>query len=95
MGRGRRAGHVRPAQPQRRCVGCREARPQRELLRLVAEGGQVALGAKAPGRGCYLCRNERCATKAVKSGQIKRALKGKAEGPALSRVLEWIGSPLA
>lgn len=90
MGRGKRAGHVRPAEPQRRCVGCREARPQRELLRLVVREGAVAPGAKAPGRGCYLCRNERCAAKAVKSGQIKRALKGKAEGPALGRVLDWI-----
>jgi predicted RNA-binding protein YlxR (DUF448 family) len=89
--RGRRARHVRPAQPQRRCVGCRQPRPQTELLRLVAQDGEAVPGKGKPGRGCWLCKEERCAREAVKSGQIARALKGKARGPSLPRLREWIG----
>ena len=92
--RGKRAGHIRPAEPHRRCVACRTARAQRELLRLAAVDGQVQAG-KSAGRGCYLCRSEDCARKALKTGQIARALKGRAADPALDRLLAWIGSPPA
>ena len=64
------------------------ARPQRELLRLSTRGGEVVPG-PGPGRGCYLCRDPECARKAVKGGQIGRALKGRAPAPGLERVLGW------
>lgn len=82
---------MRPAVPQRRCVGCRKVRPKAELLRLVAEGGQAALGAGRAGRGCWLCRDEACARSALKTGQIPRALKGGGAAPELGRLLEWMG----
>ena len=82
---------MRPAAPQRRCVGCRKVRPQGELLRLAAEGGKVAPGAGKPGRGCWLCRDEACARSAQKTGQIPRALKGGGAAPELGRLLEWMG----
>ena len=66
-------------------------KPQLELLRVTAQGPGRAL----PGRGCYLCRSESCARKALKTGQIARALKGKAGDPALARLLEWMAVPLA
>jgi predicted RNA-binding protein YlxR (DUF448 family) len=72
-------------------VGCRQQKPQAELLRITAQGKGRAL----PGRGCYLCRTEACAKLALKSGQIARALKGKAFEPALARLLEWMAAPLA
>jgi predicted RNA-binding protein YlxR (DUF448 family) len=81
--------------PQRRCVGCRKVRPQPELLRLVAEGGQAVPGRHKPGRGCWLCRDEACARSALKTGQIPRALKGGAPAPELARLLEWMGLPVA
>src|SRR5689334_11632649 len=90
MTRGRRASRVRPAVPQRRCVGCRKARPQAELLRLVAEGGAAVPGRGKPGRGCWICRDPECAKRALKTGQIPRALKGKAAAPTLDRLLEWM-----
>ena len=73
------------------CVGCRRRKPQAELLRLVAEGGLAVPGAGKPGRGCWLCRDEGCARKALKTGQIPRALKGKAEAPEAAALLGWIG----
>jgi uncharacterized protein len=87
--RGRRLGRIRPEEPQRRCVGCRMVRPQRELLRLWVRGAEVAPG-PGPGRGCYICRDPECARKAVKAGQIARALRGLGEGPALDRLLGWL-----
>jgi uncharacterized protein len=83
---------VRPAEPQRRCVGCRKVRPQRELFRLVADAaGEAVPGRGKPGRGCWLCRDERCAREAVKTRAIARALKGKAATPTLDRLLGWMG----
>ncbi|TMA39473.1 MAG: DUF448 domain-containing protein [Deltaproteobacteria bacterium] len=93
MTRGRRAGRLRPVEPQRRCVGCRRVRPRRELLRLVADGsGEAVPGLGKPGRGCWLCRDARCAREAVRTRAIPRALKGKAAAPPLDRLLGWVGS---
>ena len=89
MVRGRRAARVRPSEPLRRCVGCRTVRPQRELLRLSARGAELVTG-PGPGRGCYLCRDRKCAEKAVKGGRIARALKGRVAEPALDRLLGWL-----
>ena len=60
-------------------------------MRLVAEAGQAVPGVHRPGRGCWLCRDAKCAVTALKSGQIPRALKGKAAAPELGRLLEWMG----
>ena len=46
--------------PQRQCMGCRERKAKRELIRVVrGTVGNVSLdfGGKAPGRGAYLCPN--------------------------------------
>ncbi len=91
MTRGRRAARVRPAVPQRRCVGCRKVRPQPELLRLVAKEGQAVPGWHEPGRGCWVCRDETCARSALKTGQIPRALRVRVAAPELGRLLEWMG----
>src|SRR6267143_1507564 len=91
MVRGRRGARVRPAEPHRRCVGCRQVAPQRELMRLVAEAGQAVQGPGKPGRGCWLHREASCAAAALKGGRIPRALKGKAAAPELPLLLEWMG----
>jgi len=61
------------------------------LLRLAAEAGQVVAGKGKPGRGCWICREEKCAREALRRGEIPRALKGKAAAPTLDRLLEWMG----
>jgi len=53
------------------------------------KGGLAVPGMSKPGRGCWLCKEERCAKEAVKGGQIARAFKGKAKSPALERLLQW------
>jgi predicted RNA-binding protein YlxR (DUF448 family) len=91
--RGRRAARVKLVGPHRRCVGCRQKKPQTQLLRIAVEGGAAVPGKGKPGRGCWVCKEEQCAKEAVKTGQFARAFKGKAKGPALERLLQWIASP--
>ena len=62
--------------PVRQCVGCREHRPKRELVRVVrSPEGNVSLdfSGKANGRGAYLCRNPECLRKAMKARALERA----------------------
>ena len=63
--------------PLRQCLGCREMKPKRELVRVVrAPDGAVSLDykGKSPGRGAYVCPNKECLKKAVKSRALERAL---------------------
>lgn len=62
--------------PMRQCLGCREMKPKRELIRVVrAPDGGISLDfkGKAPGRGAYVCRDAACLKKAMKSKAIERA----------------------
>ena len=62
--------------PQRQCVGCREMKDKKSLLRVVrSPEGQVSLdfGGKKPGRGAYVCRDAQCLKKARKSRALERA----------------------
>lgn len=62
--------------PMRQCLGCREMKPKRELIRAVkSPDGEVSLDfkGKMPGRGAYLCPNGECLKKAMKSKALERA----------------------
>lgn len=63
--------------PQRQCMGCRERKAKRELIRVVrSPEGSVNLdfGGKAPGRGAYICPNAECLKKALRSKALDRSL---------------------
>ncbi len=63
--------------PMRMCVGCREMKPKKELIRAVrSPEGEVSLdpGGKKPGRGAYVCLNAECLKRALKQRQLDRAL---------------------
>lgn len=63
--------------PMRQCLGCREMKPKRELVRVVRspEGTvSVDLRGKANGRGAYLCPNPECLKRAIRSKALSRAL---------------------
>ena len=62
--------------PMRQCVGCREMKEKRELIRVVkSPDGDVSLDfkGKAPGRGAYVCHSSECLKKAIKSKALERA----------------------
>ena len=63
--------------PMRQCVGCREMKAKKELVRVVrSPEGDISLDfrGKAPGRGAYLCANTECLKKAIRSKALARAL---------------------
>ena len=62
--------------PQRQCVGCREMKEKRELIRVVrSPEGEIALDfkGKLPGRGAYVCPQEECLRRARKARSLERA----------------------
>ena len=63
--------------PQRQCMGCRERKEKRELIRVVrSPEGAVNLDfrGKAPGRGAYICPDMACLKKAIRSKALERSL---------------------
>lgn len=62
----------------RRCVGCGEQKPKKELLRIVAlPTGEIEVDrtGKKSGRGVYICDNAECFAKAFDSHGLERSLK--------------------
>ena len=63
--------------PQRQCMGCRERKAKRELIRVVrTPEGDVKLdfSGKMNGRGAYICPNPECLKKAQKAKSLERSL---------------------
>ena len=63
--------------PQRQCMGCRERKAKREMIRVVrGTDGIVSLdfGGKMNGRGAYICPNPECLKKAQRSKALERSL---------------------
>lgn len=63
--------------PMRQCVGCREMKPKRDLIRVVrSPEGEISLDfkGKKPGRGAYVCHDSGCLARAKKSKALGRAL---------------------
>ncbi len=64
--------------PIRTCVACREAKPKRELTRIVLlPDGDVVIDktGKLNGRGAYVCRRRSCGEEALMRGALARALR--------------------
>ena len=75
--------------PMRKCTGCGEMKPKRELVRIVKapdikdENGEISakgavsldLTGKKAGRGAYICNNPDCFKKAVKAKRLERAFR--------------------
>ena len=77
----------------RMCVGCREMKEKRSLLRIVkSPEGAISFDrvGKAPGRGAYICRSKECLDKAVRQRQLERALETKIEQDVFSQLMEEI-----
>ena len=63
--------------PMRQCVGCREMKAKKELVRVVrSPEGEISLDfrGKAPGRGAYVCPQTECLKRAIKSKALERGL---------------------
>ena len=63
--------------PHRQCMGCRERKAKREMIRIVrGTDGNVSLdfGGKMNGRGAYICPNPDYLAKAIRSNALDRSL---------------------
>ena len=61
----------------RTCMGCNEKKDKRELLRIVVnkqEEVNVDKTGKLEGRGAYICYNQECLNKAIKTKRLERVL---------------------
>lgn len=58
----------------RRCIACRESKPQDELIRFTFDGTSVTADEGRPkdGRGFYLCIDAQCAEDAIKRKAFNR-----------------------
>lgn len=75
--------------PMRMCVGCREMKPKKELIRVVKRPtGEIVMDptGKLSGRGAYVCRTEACLIRAIKQKQLDRALEQKLEETVLDQL---------
>ena len=62
--------------PIRTCIGCNEAKPKKELIRIVkTTEGEVLIDAtgKKNGRGAYICPSISCLDKAIKTKRLSRS----------------------
>ncbi len=80
--------------PQRQCMGCRERKNKRDLLRVVRtpEGSPMLdFSGTANGRGAYLCLNPECLKKAQRSRALERALEIEIPEELYARMEKEIG----
>ena len=62
--------------PLRKCTGCGEMKPKKELVRVVrSPEGEISLDlvGRAAGRGAYICRNIACLQAARKAKRLERS----------------------
>lgn len=62
--------------PLRKCTGCAEMKPKKELVRIVrTPEGEIHLDAtgKMNGRGAYICPDLQCLQKARKGRRLEKA----------------------
>ncbi|NLK65674.1 MAG: YlxR family protein [Tissierellia bacterium] len=63
--------------PMRKCIGCMESFPKKELCRIVkTKENEIFFDStgKLNGRGTYICKNTECFNKAIKSKRLLKAL---------------------
>lgn len=66
---------VNKKKPERTCMACNNKKQKNELLRIVRtpEGIiETDLTGKKNGRGAYICKNEECLNKIIKSKRLER-----------------------
>ncbi|MCM1089031.1 MAG: YlxR family protein [Muribaculaceae bacterium] len=64
--------------PMRQCVGCREMKNKKEMMRVLKTADDSIIldtTGRKNGRGAYLCMTKECLMKARKSKGLERSLK--------------------
>ena len=61
--------------PERTCLGCNEKKPKNELIRIVKTNEKIIcvdITGKMNGRGTYICKDESCLDKLIKSKRLNK-----------------------
>ena len=77
--------------PQRQCMGCRERKEKRAMIRVVrCTDGEVRLdfSGKLNGRGAYVCPDCECLKKAQKTKALERCLETPIPQPVFDQLLK-------
>ena len=77
--------------PQRTCIGCRQVKEKRDLIRLVhtADGAfHVDGSGKLNGRGAYVCPQAACIESAFKKGALAKSFRTSLTALDKERLLE-------
>lgn len=72
--------------PLRTCIGCRQTRLQKELIRIcIRKSGELELDLEKskPGRGVYICPRQECVDKGLKKEKLEHSLKARIAPEAL------------
>ncbi len=80
--------------PLRMCVGCREMKPKKELIRIVRTPEEkIAIDptGKRAGRGAYVCPNRVCVQKAIKVRSIEKALQCSVAKEVIEELMNGLG----
>jgi len=64
---------------QRTCIGCRQVKAKKDLIRIVISSAEktitVDLIGKGKGRGAYICPDMRCINEAIEPEKLRRAFR--------------------
>ncbi len=61
--------------PMRKCIGCNESKPKKELVRIVRTPDEdiiLDITGKKNGRGAYICNDAQCLKKARKAKRLEK-----------------------
>ncbi len=82
--------------PLRKCTGCGEMKPKKELVRIVrSPEGEVSLDitGKAAGRGAYICPAGACLKLARKAKRLERAFSCEIPDTVFKEIEEKLNAP--
>lgn len=76
--------------PMRTCIACKECKPKKELLRIVATNDTFVLdkSGKLNGRGAYICNNEDCLEKLIKQKSLNKCFKQNIDDAVYQQIKE-------
>ena len=83
--------NIQKKQPERRCTGCGEHFPKKELIRVLrTPEGEIVLDliGKASGRGAYICKKAECLKKARKARRLEASLECAIPDAVYARLVE-------
>ena len=78
-------------QPLRQCIGCGQMKDKRELIRVIRDKeGNIFLDVtgKKNGRGAYICPDEECFSRVMKTKGLDRAFKMSVEPDVYEKLKE-------